>query len=127
MLSEAPGNVVRIKNGQTSVVGAPLISPTGITVLDDGTIIVAQEFLGIVADINSATNIVKSSGGPGGPAAGPGTAPTTPPSSGTVRPPSTGDAGLADSDSSSGWLPAGALLAALATVGGGVLAVSRKR
>jgi hypothetical protein len=126
MLTEAPGNVVRVKDGALSVVGAPLISPTGITVLGDGTIMVAQEFLGIVADINSATSIVKSSGGPGGPGgaptAGGGSAPT-----GTVRPPSTGDAGLADSNASSSWLPAAALLTALATVGGGVFAVSRKR
>jgi hypothetical protein len=128
MLTEAPGNVVRIKNGAMSVVGAPLVSPTGITVLDDGTILVAQEFLGIVADINSATNIVKSSGGPdGGPAAGPAEAPATPAPSGTVRPPSTGDAGLADNDASSAWLPAAALLAAIATIGGGVLATSKNR
>ncbi|MGE0058890.1 MAG: ScyD/ScyE family protein [Dehalococcoidia bacterium] len=128
MLSEAPGNVVRIKNGVTSVVGAPLVSPTGITVLADGTILVAQEFLGVVADINSATAIVKSAGGPGGPGGAPAGGPATPPpSGGTVRPPSTGDAGLADSDGANAWLPVAALLAVMATVGGGVLAVSRNR
>jgi hypothetical protein len=111
MLAQAPGNVVRIKGGVQSIVGAPLVSPTGITVLADGTILVAMEFLGIVADIESAAKIVQSAGPPGG-AGGPGGAPGGgapagapggaggaqggAPTGGTVRPPSTGDGGLAD-------------------------------
>ena len=106
-LSEAPGRLVRVVNGEISeVVAEPLISPTGVTVCH-GEIIVAQEFLGIVAEAQTAAAIVASMPPPaeGG---------------GEISPPNTGDGGLADTSASSMSL----LLAV--GVAGAALAVARK-
>jgi len=59
MLNNGPGRVVRIANGETTEVAAPLISPTGLAVLGDD-VIVTQEFLGIVAEAGAAAGIAAS-------------------------------------------------------------------
>lgn len=58
-LENAPGRLVRVSGGTISVVAEPLISPTGVAVAGDGTIIVAQEFLGIVAEATAATEFAR--------------------------------------------------------------------
>jgi hypothetical protein len=121
MLTQAPGNVVRIRGGAQTVVGAPLVSPTGLTVLNDGTILVAQEFLGIVADIDSAAKIVASAGGPGGPGGAPTSGGSAP-----VRPPSTGDGGLAGAGDSA-WLPFAAIALIVSGSYAALLAVRARR
>ncbi len=50
-LKQAPGQLVSVKDGQVSKVAAPLVSPTGVVVLDDGRIVIAQEFAGVVAEV----------------------------------------------------------------------------
>jgi hypothetical protein len=103
MLEQAPGRVVRVVNGEISeVVAAPIVSPTGITVFD-GEIIVASEFPGIVGEASTVADIIASAGPPD--------------QGGAITPPSTGDAGLADSASSST-----ALLLAAGLVAGAALA-----
>lgn len=106
MLELAPGNVVRVRGGQVTPVSGPVVSPTGLAVLNDGTIMVTQEFLGLVADAQSASQIASSIQIPGAPAAGGGQP--------AIRPPSTGDGGLAD-DTSSAWAPVAVVMALLAT------------
>jgi hypothetical protein len=112
MLEQAPGRLVRVVNGEISeVVAAPLVSPTGVTVFN-GEIIVAQEFVGIVAEAGAGAAIIAS---------------MPPPSEGgAITPPSTGDAGLADSAASSTALLLAAGLIA-GTVGGTRAFVSVRR
>lgn len=50
-LKNAPGRLVRVKDGQVTEVAAPLISPTGVAVLPSGKIVVTQEFPGVVSEI----------------------------------------------------------------------------
>jgi hypothetical protein len=69
-------------------VAEPLISPTGVTVCH-GEIIVAQEFLGIGAEAQTAAGIVASMPPPPAEEGG-----------GEISPPNTGDGGLADSGAS---------------------------
>jgi hypothetical protein len=88
LLEMEPGRLVRVVDGSISeVVAEPLVSPTGVTVFN-GQIIVAQEFVGIVAEASAGAAIIAS--GP-------------PPSEGggDITPPSTGDGGLAGSAPSS--------------------------
>lgn len=49
-LKQAPGNLVRIKDGAVTEVAGGLISPTGVAVID-GKIVVTQEFPGVVAEV----------------------------------------------------------------------------
>lgn len=53
MLAGAPGRIVRVSDGDIEVVASGLISPTGILV-QDGSIIVSQEFTGLVTDVTDA-------------------------------------------------------------------------
>lgn len=51
MLAQAPGRLVRVRDGAVAeVVAAPLISPTGVAVMSDGRIVVNQEFLGLIGE-----------------------------------------------------------------------------
>jgi hypothetical protein len=78
MLKQAPGRLVRVIDGVISeVVRAPLVSPTGLTVLADGRIVVSQEFLNVVGELDAL-----AAGPPGAPAGG------------AITPPNTGDGGL---------------------------------
>lgn len=54
MMKQAPGRLIRIKDGQVSEVAGGLISPTGVAVLPDGRIVVTQEFPGVVSEIKPA-------------------------------------------------------------------------
>lgn len=53
-LKQAPGRLVRVKDGAVTEVAAPLISPTSVVVLPNGKIVVTQEFAGIVAEVAAA-------------------------------------------------------------------------
>jgi hypothetical protein len=124
-LQEAPGRLVRIRGGQiVETVAAPLVSPTAVTVLPDGTEVVTMEFLGIVAEARAAAAIVQSGpGGPGGGGDGPAPAPG---GGGTITPPNTGDAGLLG-QSTGAWMMyiGGVMLAASFVAAGGLSFVRR--
>jgi len=101
---ETPGRLVRVADGAiTGVVAEPLFSPTGVTIFD-GQVIVSQEFLGIVAEAQAGAAITAS------------IMPSA--EGGDITPPNTGNAGLADAESTSAWLFAAGLIAA-ATLGAG--------
>lgn len=51
MLKQAPGRLVRVKDGKVEEVAGGLISPTAVAVLPSGKIVVTQEFPGVVAEI----------------------------------------------------------------------------
>jgi hypothetical protein len=51
MLKQAPGRLVRVKDGAITEVAAGLISPTAVAVLPNGKIVVTQEFPGVVGEI----------------------------------------------------------------------------
>jgi glucose/arabinose dehydrogenase len=113
-LEQAPGRLVRVVNGKISAtVAAPLISPTGVAVMNDGTVMVSQEFAGIVADAQSGARLAAAGGPPGG-------AP-----SGGITPPSTGDGGLLG-QSGGAWMAYTGLLMLVAGLGVGAY-VSVKR
>ena len=113
MLAQAPGRLVRVVDGAIAeVVAEPLISPTGLAVMRDGQIVVSQEFLGIVAEANVGAKIA-SQGPPGGP-----------PPDVEIKPPATGDAGLAAAGfSNSASLVLLAVVAVLLSGSGAVLAL----
>ncbi len=50
-LKQAPGRLVRVKDGQVTEVAGGLISPTGVVVTSGGKILVTQEFPGVVAEV----------------------------------------------------------------------------
>lgn len=65
-LEGEPGRIVRVVDGKVAgVVAAPLISPTGLAVRANGEIVVTQEFLGIVADADTAAAIASQGPPPG--------------------------------------------------------------
>jgi hypothetical protein len=100
MLQQAPGRLVRVRNGQiVETVAAPLISPTGVAVVD-GQPIVSQEFTGVVAEAKTGANMVASAR-PGG-------------ATGGITPPSTGDGGLDGRESGAWAVYAGVLMLAVA-------------
>lgn len=49
-LKQAPGRLIRVKDGAITEVAGGLVSPTGVAVLD-GKIVVTQEFPGVVAEV----------------------------------------------------------------------------
>lgn len=51
MLNQAPGRLVRVKDGAVTEVAGGLISPTAVEVLPNGKIVVTQEFAGVVAEV----------------------------------------------------------------------------
>lgn len=51
MLKQAPGRLVRVRDGKVEEVAAGLISPTAVAVLPSGKIVVTQEFPGVVAEL----------------------------------------------------------------------------
>lgn len=53
MLKQAPGRLVRVRDGQITEIAGGLVSPTGVAVLD-GRIMVTQEFPGVVMEIRPA-------------------------------------------------------------------------
>jgi len=112
LLAEAHGRLVRVVDGAIAeVVAEPLITPTGVTVMGDGTILVSQEFLGIVAEVSEAVAIASS------------------PPPGAITPPATGDAGLAASDPTAPYVIAALLSLGLAAgvAAAGRLALGRSR
>jgi hypothetical protein len=112
-LEGAPGRLVRVSNGEISVVAEPLISPTGLTVFD-GQIIVAQEFAGIVAEAKAGAAIAASAPPPAAEGGG------------EISPPNTGDAGLADGAASSTALLLATGLVAITLAGAGAFARVRR-
>ena len=103
-LNQAPGRLVRVRNGKISeVVAAPLVSPTGLTVMLNGQIMVSQEFAGIVAEAKAGAALAAKQA----PALGA---------------PATGEAGLAEGDAGNAswllWLAGAGGLAVLAAGAG---------
>lgn len=51
MLAGAPGRISRVSGGQVTTIVHLLVTPTSLTVTDDGRLLVTQEFAGLVSDV----------------------------------------------------------------------------